>query len=101
MSIELLSVTIFFLAVNLIAFIVMYVDKVKARIGSENRIPEGVLFFMAVFFGSLGVYLGMFALRHKTQRWYFIIGMPLLMMENLAFLYFVFNYLIGLTITIQ
>jgi len=100
MSIEFLAVSIFFLVVNLISFNEMYVDKVKARLRSDNRIPEGVLFFMAVFFGSVGVYLGMFAFRHKTQRWYFVIGMPLLMLENLAFLYFVFKYLVGLHIII-
>lgn len=76
-----------FLAINLIAFLLMYADKVKSRRVGAERISEGLLFFMATLFGSIGVYLGMFAFRHKTKTWYFLIGIPMLMLENIAFLY--------------
>ena len=65
-------------------------DKRKSIRGSgKTRTPEGVLFFLAVLFGSIGVYLGMLAFRHKTKRWYFQIGIPLLIVQNLATLYVV------------
>jgi uncharacterized membrane protein YsdA (DUF1294 family) len=54
-----------------------------------------MLFFMATAFGSLGVYVGMFTFRHKTQKWYFIIGIPLLIMQNSAFLYVVYSFLLA------
>lgn len=81
-----------FVAINLGAFLMMFWDKMRSkRLGAE-RISEGLLFFMATMFGSVGVYLGMFAFRHKTNKWYFIIGIPMLMAENVALLYLLSSY---------
>jgi uncharacterized membrane protein YsdA (DUF1294 family) len=74
--------------VNVIAFSIIAYDKRQARRGnSTERISEGLLFFMATAFGSMGVYAGMLVFRHKTQKRYFQIGIPLLVIENLALLY--------------
>ncbi len=74
--------------INLVAFIVMADDKRRSiKGGATERIPEGVLFFLAAAFGSIGVYAGMFTLRHKTRKWYFLIGIPLLIIQNLTSLY--------------
>lgn len=54
---------------------------------NSKRIPEGILFFMATIFGSIGIYVGMFCFRHKTRKWYFLIGIPLLIIQNLATVY--------------
>lgn len=81
-----------YIALNTVAFLMMLWDKMRSkRLGAE-RISEGLLFFMATMFGSVGVYLGMFAFRHKTNKWYFIIGIPMLMTENLALLYLCSQY---------
>lgn len=82
----------FFVAVNLVAFLIMWWDKVRSRKVGAERISEGILFFMATMFGSIGVYAGMFAFRHKTQKWYFLIGIPMLIAENAAFLYLVYQF---------
>ena len=78
--------------INLIAFIIMLIDKIKSTKPGAERISEGMLFFMATVFGSFGVYAGMFAVRHKTRKWYFIIGIPLLMAENLATAYLIYLF---------
>lgn len=83
----------FFIAVNLTAFFIMWRDKVRSRKAGAERISEGLLFFMATLFGSIGVYGGMFAFRHKTRKWYFVIGIPMLIIENSAFLYLLYLYL--------
>jgi uncharacterized membrane protein YsdA (DUF1294 family) len=54
-----------------------------------------MLFFLAAAFGSVGVYAGMFAFRHKTRKWYFAVGIPLLMLQNLAFLYLAHLFMNG------
>lgn len=77
----------FFLLMNGVAFLLMFWDKLQSRKSGAERISEGLLFFLAAAFGSLGVYLGMFVFRHKTRKWYFLVGIPLLMLENIAFLY--------------
>ncbi len=79
-------------AINLIAFIIMLLDKIKSAKPGAERISEGMLFFMATVFASFGVYAGMFAFRHKTQKWYFLIGIPLLMAENLATAYLIYLF---------
>jgi uncharacterized membrane protein YsdA (DUF1294 family) len=73
--------------VNVVAFLFMLWDKVQSRKSGAERISEGLLFFLATVFGSVGVFLGMFAVRHKTRKWYFLIGIPMLMLENAASLY--------------
>lgn len=79
--------------VNLLAFIIMLADKAKSSIEGASRISEGMMFFLAAAFGSLGVYAGMFACRHKTRKWYFLVGMPLLLLENLATGYLAYQFL--------
>ena len=74
-------------AINLFSFIVMGNDKRKSMRSGADRTPEGLLFFMAAAFGAIGVYAGMFAFRHKTKKWYFLLGIPLLILQNLATLY--------------
>lgn len=90
---QLLYIFSFFLLINLLAFFIMLADKKKSARSGALRISEGMLFFLATVFGSLGVYAGMFAFRHKTHKWYFLIGIPLLMIENIALVYFIYLFL--------
>ena len=79
-----------FAAINIFAFIVIGNDKRKStRRDNIERTPEGLLFFMAAAFGSIGVYAGMLTFRHKTKKWYFQLGIPLLILQNLATLYLI------------
>ncbi len=74
--------------INLVSFSIMAHDKRKSMQSSNpERTPEGILFFLAGAFGAGGVYLGMITFRHKTKKWYFQLGIPLLIAENLATLY--------------
>jgi uncharacterized membrane protein YsdA (DUF1294 family) len=79
--------------VNIFAFFVMVNDKRKSiRGGNTERIPEGILFFLATALGGIGIYTAMILLRHKTRKWYFQIGIPLLMFENAAILFVIWQY---------
>jgi uncharacterized membrane protein YsdA (DUF1294 family) len=90
-----LGILIIFSAINLLAFLIMLIDKLKSAKPGAERISEGMMFFLAAAFGSIGVYLGMFAFRHKTKKWYFLICIPFLAIENAAFLYLVYLFLTG------
>lgn len=66
---------IYLLIINIISLAIMYTDKKSA----ENRlwrIPEKVIFSIASLGGSIGVYLGMYLFRHKTQKMKFRYGIP-------------------------
>ncbi len=81
-------------AINIFAFFVMANDKRKSlRGGGADRTPEGLIFFLATAFGSIGVYTGMLAFRHKTKKWYFQLGIPLLILQNLATVYLIREFL--------
>ena len=59
-------------------FGLMAFDKSCARRGAW-RIPERVLFGVALLGGSAGTWAGMYLCRHKTRHWYFVVGMPLIL----------------------
>ena len=71
-------VLLYLLLINAAAFLLMLVDKFKAR---KNlwRIPERTLMLSAALGGSIGALAGMYAVRHKTQHKKFTIGIPLIL----------------------
>ena len=68
-------ILLYLIVVNLAGFIQMGADKRKA-VRNAWRIPEARLFLCALLGGSLGSILGMYTFRHKTKHWYFVWGMP-------------------------
>lgn len=83
-----------FVLINVAAFSLVVYDKRQSVVGTgKDRLPEGVLFFAGTAFGSPGLYLAMLLCRHKTSKWYFQLGIPLLLFQNLAAIIFVINYL--------
>jgi len=71
-------IAIYLAIINLIGFVVMGIDKNRAK-KRAFRIPEATLFTMAIIGGSIGTILGMHIFRHKTRHWYFLYGMPVIL----------------------
>lgn len=81
---------IYIVIINIIGFLAMYIDKQKAKRGS-CRIPENTLFIITAIGGGIGTIAGMYLFRHKTKKWTFKIGLPvLLILDILIVLYFAF-----------
>ncbi len=78
---------LFLLVVNVSTFFFMGWDKIHSKKIQKERIPEGVLFFLASMGGGIGLYLGIFFFRHKTKKWYFILGIPVITLQNIVFWY--------------
>jgi len=76
--------------VNLIGFLLMGIDKRKA-VKHAFRIPEATLFTIALIGGSIGSIAGMYFFRHKTRHWYFVYGMPAILLLQIALVMFVLN----------
>ena len=66
---------LFLILINAVGFLLMHVDKQKAR-RNRWRISEATLFTIAAAGGSLGILLGMYAFRHKTKHVSFTAGIP-------------------------
>lgn len=73
----------YLLIINLLAFLLMGLDKAKAR-RNKWRIPEKTLFLSAIIGGSAGAILGMQVFRHKTKHTSFRIGMPCILVLQIA-----------------
>lgn len=82
-----LTITGYFIIVNIIEFALMGIDKWKARKGAF-RIPESTLFIIAIIGGSIGSIAGMYLFHHKTRHWYFVYGMPTILLLQLAIVFF-------------
>lgn len=78
----LLAALIWLLAVNLCGFILMGVDKSRAK-RDAWRIPERNFFLTALLGGSAGAIAGMFFFHHKTKHWYFRFGLPAILVLQL------------------
>ncbi len=84
--------------VNVAGFAAMGIDKGRAR-RKVWRIPESTLFLIALIGGSIGSLLGMYGFRHKTRHWYFVWGMPaILILQTALILYLLFASPLSFTI---
>lgn len=89
----------YLLLINLVGFFAMGIDKKKA-IKRAWRIPESTLFLIAIVGGSIGSIIGMHVFHHKTKHWYFLWGMPIiLILQVVAFV--LIQSIPGLSITIM
>lgn len=77
------SILAYIAAVNLLTLFLMRVDKQKA-IKNQFRIPERTFFLLSLLGGAIGTYIGMKIFRHKTKHGRFTIGIPILIIVNLA-----------------
>ena len=83
------NIIIYFIIINIIGFLAMYIDKQKARKG-KWRIPEKTLFIITALGGGKGTIAGMYTFRHKTQKIAFVIGFPVItILEIICIIYFV------------
>ena len=76
---------LYLIIVNAVSFILMLVDKYKAK---KNlwRIPEATLFLSAALGGSIGALAGMYTFRHKTKHLKFVLGIPAILITQIGVL---------------
>ncbi|MBU5480415.1 DUF1294 domain-containing protein [Blautia sp. MSJ-19] len=79
-----LSYLYFYLAgINIVTFLLYGSDKNRAR-RHAWRIPERTLLELAVIGGGFGALLGMIVFHHKTRKPKFYIGVPLILVVEIA-----------------
>ncbi len=82
----------YFAAISLISVIVTVYDKKAAKIG-KRRIRESTLMLLSLLGGSLAMYITMKKIRHKTKHKKFMIGIPVIMIIQIALIaYLYFGY---------
>ncbi|MGN0531664.1 MAG: DUF1294 domain-containing protein [Eubacterium sp.] len=86
------AVIIYLAAINLLGIIVTIADKRKAVKG-KYRIPELDLWLIAMLGGSVGTYITMKTIRHKTKHKKFMIGIPLVIIVQVITSIFAYRFL--------
>ena len=94
----------YLIVLNIVTFLVYGIDKwrstsgrllptgrKKAKKGSW-RISEATLLILAVIGGSIGALLGMKIWHHKTMHKKFKYGLPLILLGQIALIYFICNF---------
>lgn len=76
-------VLLYLIIVNAAAMLLMLADKLKAKRGAW-RIPEATLMGVAAIGGSVGALIGMYLFRHKTRHLKFTLGIPLILIAQIA-----------------
>ena len=87
-----LYITVFLLAVNVMAFFMYGIDKWKAK-KDKWRTSEATLLWIAVIGGSIGAWLGMKVWHHKTLHKKFRYGLPLIIIVQIALIIFAYEYI--------
>ncbi|MCL1975996.1 MAG: DUF1294 domain-containing protein [Firmicutes bacterium] len=72
---------------NLLVFALYGIDKQKSRHGG-SRISERLLLLATLLMGAIGALLGMLVFRHKTKHAKFQIGVPIILIINIAIGFF-------------
>ena len=78
-----IAVVAYILTVSVIAMLVTAIDK-AAAIKQKRRIRERTLFVWSLLGGSVAMYLTMLGIRHKTRHKRFMIGIPFIIVLQIA-----------------
>lgn len=76
----------YIIAISAVAAVLTVYDKCVAK-RRGRRIPEKTLFAMAILGGSAAMLLTMYLIRHKTKHKRFMLGLPLIIVIQIAIWY--------------
>lgn len=76
-------ILLYLLIINAVSFVLMLADKRKAQ-KKLWRIPESALLLSAAMGGSVGCLAGMYTFRHKTKHLKFTLGVPAILVLQIA-----------------
>jgi uncharacterized membrane protein YsdA (DUF1294 family) len=74
----------YFIAISIISALVCCYDKIAAKKFTKHRTRESTLLLLSALGGSIAMLLTMFAIRHKTKHAKFMVGIPLIIVAQIA-----------------
>ena len=87
-----LPLIIYIAIISVISIILTVYDKTAAKVAKKHRTRESVLLLFSALGGSVAMYLTMLGIRHKTKHKRFMIGIPLIFLLQVAFVYLLFYF---------
>ena len=70
--------------ISLISIIVCCYDKIAAKKFTKHRTRESTLLLLSALGGSVAMLLTMYAIRHKTKHAKFMVGIPFIIIAQIA-----------------
>lgn len=86
---------VYLILINLFAVFLTVHDKIAAT-RRRQRVSEFTLLLVSVLGGSVGMYLTMLLIRHKTRKPKFMLGIPLILVTELVAVFLVLHYVVGI-----
>ena len=80
--------------ISLITVVITVYDKKAAKKFPKNRIPEKVLFALAIAGGSVAEFLTMLKIRHKTKHSKFMVGLPVIFGLQIAIIILILKFIV-------
>lgn len=80
--------------ISLITVVITVYDKKAAKKFPKNRIPEKVLFALAIAGGSVAEFLTMLKIRHKTKHPKFMVGLPVIFGLQIAIIILILKFIV-------
>ena len=71
-------------AISVVSIIVCIYDKIAAKHAKRHRTPELTLLLLSAFGGSVAMFATMLLIRHKTKHAKFMIGIPVILILQIA-----------------
>lgn len=81
---------IYLALINIVTFFVYWKDKKAAEKG-KDRVKIVILLSLSFIGGSIGALCGMYILHHKTNKSYFTVGVPLMIVMQILVLFYLSN----------
>lgn len=78
---------VYFLVLSALSIIATLYDKLAARFFKRFRIPEISLLTLAAMGGSVTMLITMIIIRHKTRKYKFMVGIPIIIILQVIALY--------------
>ena len=88
-----LAILIYLGAISLISIIVCCYDKIAAKHNPKHRTRESTLLWLSALGGSVAMYCTMQLIRHKTKHKKFMIGIPVIIILQIAIPFCIYFFL--------
>ena len=78
------AIVIYLCFISFVSIVVCCYDKIAAKHNPKHRTRESTLLWLSVLGGSLAMYCTMQLIRHKTKHVKFMLGIPLIIIVQIA-----------------
>ena len=87
------ALVIYLCAISLISIIVCCYDKIAAKHNPKHRTRESTLLLLSALGGSVAMLVTMLLIRHKTKHKKFMIGIPAIIILQIAIPFCIYFFL--------